>query len=167
MAPLITRQLSQKPGRVKEIFKWATLMGTIISGLVSIVAVSFPGLVLSMFIHHKPVLDIGIQYLRIVAPCYFLFALQFVSNGVVNGAGQTMVTMVFSLLSLWVVRVPMAAYLSRHTGLGAKGIWLAMAAGFVVTAGVGYLYYLSGRWKRAAIKIQVPSEERMQAALGA
>jgi putative MATE family efflux protein len=156
---------AKKPERVKEIFKWALLMGTMISGFVSIVAVSFPGLVLSMFIHHKPVLDIGTQYLRIVAPCYFLFALQFVSNGVVNGAGQTMVTMVFSLVSLWIVRVPMAAYLSRHTSLGAKGIWWAMAAGFVATAGVGYLYYLSGRWKKAAIKIQMPAEERMQPAL--
>jgi len=89
----------------------------------------------------------------------------FVSNGVVNGAGQTMVTMVFSLLSLWAVRVPMAAYLSRHTRLGITGIWLAMGAGFVVTAGVGYLYYLSGRWKKSAIKIQMTSEEQMQPAL--
>jgi putative MATE family efflux protein len=158
---------AKKPERVREIFKWALLIGTIISGVVSIVAVSLPGLILSMFIHHKPVLEIGIQYLRIVAPCYFLFALMFVSNGVVNGAGQTMVTMVFSLLSLWAVRVPMAAYLSRHTRLGMTGIWLAMAAGFVVTAGVGYLYYLSGRWKKSALKIQMPAEERMQPALEA
>jgi len=158
---------AKKPERVKEIFKWALLMGTIISGCVSVLAISFPGLILSMFIRHKPVLDIGIHYLRIVGPCYFLFALQFVSNGVVNGAGQTMVTMVFSLLSLWAVRVPMAAYLSRHTRLGITGIWLAMGAGFVVTAGVGYLYYLSGRWKKSALKIQMPSEERMQPALEA
>jgi putative MATE family efflux protein len=139
-----------KPERVKEIFKWALLIGTIISGFVGILAVIFPRLILSMFIHHGPVLDIGVQYMRIVAPCYFIFALMFVSNGIVNGAGQTIVTMIFSLVSLWVVRVPLAAYLSRRTPLGMKGIWIAMAAGFVVTAGVSYLYYLSGRWRKTA-----------------
>jgi putative MATE family efflux protein len=153
-----------KPERVKEIFKWALLMGTVISGFVAILAVSFPRLILSMFIHHDPVLEIGIVYLRIVAPCYFLYALMFVSNGIVNGAGQTMVTMVFSLVSLWVVRVPLAAYLSRRTPLGMKGIWIAMAAGFVVTAVVSYLYYLSGRWKKSATKILKSAEQPVQAA---
>jgi putative MATE family efflux protein len=156
---------AKKPERVKEIFKWALLLGTIISGFVSILAITFPRLILSVFIHHEQVLQIGIHYLRIVGPCYFLFALMFVSMGIVNGAGQTMVTMVFSLVSLWAVRVPLAAYLSRHTSLGMKGIWIAMAAGFVVTAGVSYLYYLSGRWKKSAIRIQMPAEESLQPAI--
>jgi Na+-driven multidrug efflux pump len=112
-----------------------------------------------MFIQHEPVLQIGVQYLRIVGPCYLLMALLFVSMGVVNGAGQTMVTMVFSLVSLWAVRVPLASYLSRHTSLGMKGIWIAMAAGFVVTAAINYLYYLSGRWKKSAVKIQLPADD--------
>jgi Na+-driven multidrug efflux pump len=116
----------------------------------------FPRLILSFFIHHDPVLDIGVQYLHIVAPCYFLFALMFVSAGVVNGAGQTIIPMLLTLISLWVVRVPGAWYLSQHTSLQIKGIWIAMAAGFVVTAIVSYLYYLTGRWKKAAAKIQAP-----------
>jgi putative MATE family efflux protein len=158
---------AKKPERVKEIFKWGLLIGTVISGVVSILAICFPRLILSMFIHHEPVLQIGIMYLRIVAPCYFLYALIFVSNGVVNGAGQTMVTMVFSLVSLWVVRVPLASFLSRHTSLGMTGIWIAMAAGFVVTSAVSYLYYLSGRWKKSVSQILTPPEEPIQAVLEA
>jgi putative MATE family efflux protein len=156
---------ARKPERVKEIFKWALLLGTIISGFVSILAIAFPRLILSVFIHHEAVLQIGIQYLRIVGPCYFLFALLFVAMGIVNGAGQTMVTMIFSLISLWAVRVPLAAYLSRHTSFGVKGIWIAMTAGFVVTAGINYLYYLSGRWKKSALKLQIPAEESLQPAI--
>jgi Na+-driven multidrug efflux pump len=134
-------------------------LGTVISGVVAIFAFTFPRLILSVFIHHEPVLAIGVQYLRIVAPCYFLFALMFVSAGVVNGAGQTMIPMMLTLISLWLVRVPPAWYLSQRTPLGIKGIWIAMAAGFVVTGAVGYLYYLSGRWKKAAAKIQ-PSMDK-------
>lgn len=147
---------ARKPERVKEVFKWALLLGTMISGVVAIAAFSFPKLILSMFIHHAPVLEIGVEYLRIVAPCYFLFALMFVSAGVVNGAGQTLIPMMMTLISLWAVRVPLAWYLSQHTRLQAKGIWIAMAAGFMVTATISFLYYLSGRWKKAAAKIQMP-----------
>jgi putative MATE family efflux protein len=142
-----------KPERVKEVFKWALLLGTIISGVVAIFAFAFPRFILSMFTHSEPVLTIGVQYLRTVAPCYFLFALIFVSMGVVNGAGQTIVPMIFTLISLWAVRVPIAWYLSQNTALKAKGIWIAMAAGFLVTATVGYLYYLTGRWKKSASQI--------------
>jgi putative MATE family efflux protein len=156
---------AKKPERVKVVFKWALLMGTIISGAVAIIAFTFPKLILSMFIHHEPVLAIGVEYLRIVAPCYFLFALMFVSAGIVNGAGQTMIPMMLTLISLWAVRVPLAWYLSRFTPLHAKGIWIAMAAGFVVTATISYLYYLSGRWKKATAKIQMPTENAVQAAV--
>jgi putative MATE family efflux protein len=155
---------ARKPERVKEIFKWALLMGTAISGFIALLAIIFPRLILSMFIHHEPVLEIGITYLRIVAPCYFLYALMFVSTGIVNGAGQTMVTMVFSLVSLWAVRVPLAWYLSQHTRLGMTGIWIAMAAGFVVTSAISYLYYLSGRWKKYATQTHAPLDERLKIA---
>lgn len=147
---------ARKPERVKEIWKWAFLLGTALSGAVAIFAFAFPRLILSVFIHHDPVLDIGVEYLRIVAPCYLFFALIFVSSGVVNGAGQTMVPMIVTLISLWAVRVPLAWWMSQHTPLRTKGIWLAMAIGFLVTGGVNYMYYLSGRWKKAAAKLQSP-----------
>jgi putative MATE family efflux protein len=156
---------ARKPERVKEIFRSALLFGTTISGIVAVFAFTFPRLILSMFTHSEPVLEIGIQYLRIVTPCYFLFALIFVSMGIVNGAGQTIVPMIFTLISLWAVRVPVAWYLSQNTALKAKGIWIAMAAGFMVTAIVGYLYYLTGRWKKASSKIHAFKEPIQAAAM--
>jgi putative MATE family efflux protein len=154
-----------KPERVKEVFKWAVLLGTMISGVVAVFAFTFPRLILSMFTHSEPVLAIGVQYLRTVGPCYFLFALIFVSMGVVNGAGQTVIPMIFTLISLWAVRVPVAWYLSRNTPLKEEGIWIAMAAGFMVTATIGYLYYLTGRWKKAASKIHAFKEPMQTAAM--
>ncbi len=158
---------ARKPERVKEIFKWAMVLGTALSGVVAIFAFTFPRLILSVFIHHEPVLAIGVEYLHIVAPCYFLFALMFVSAGVVNGAGQTLIPMLFTLISLWVVRVPLAWYLSQHTPLGTKGIWIAMALGFAVTGAVGYLYYVYGGWRKSAARIQGPAEKPIEAILEA
>ncbi|HEX3047188.1 MAG TPA: MATE family efflux transporter [Bacillota bacterium] len=144
-----------KPERVKEVFKWGIIMAALITGVISLLAVSIPRLLLSMFLQDPVALQIGVNYLRIVGAGYIFFGLMFIAIGVVNGAGQTIVTMIFSLLSLWLVRVPLAAYLSR-TSLGITGIWIALLISFAVVTGISFLYYFSGRWKKAAAKIQGP-----------
>ncbi len=48
----------------------------------------------------------------------------FISNGIINGSGHTMMTMVLSLVSLWIFRVPLSVVLTR-TSLGITGIWIA------------------------------------------
>jgi Na+-driven multidrug efflux pump len=73
-----------------------------------------------------------------------------ISNGVVNGAGHTMITMVFALLSLWLIRVPFSWLLSK-TSLGITGIWIAVALSFVVMMIVSLIYYSSGRWKKSVV----------------
>ena len=95
-------------------------------------------------------MEIGINYLKIVGACYVVFSIGFVSNGVINGAGHTLVTMMFSFLSLWVFRIPLAWSLSR-TGLGITGIWIGIALSFFGFSAVSLGYYLTGRWKKGLL----------------
>jgi Na+-driven multidrug efflux pump len=76
----------------------------------------------------------------------------FIANGIVNGAGQTTITMGFTFLSLWIIRVPLSWLLSK-TVLGITGIWIAISLSFVVTMIVSLVYYYSGRWKRSIVGI--------------
>ena len=96
-------------------------------------------------------ISIGTGYLRIVGPSLVFFAIFFVSNGVINGAGQTMVTLVFSIISLWAIRVPVASFLSS-TSLGITGIWYGFSASFIIMMLVSLVYYRSGRWQKSVIK---------------
>jgi len=137
--------------RVREIFKWGVLMSGGITLLASALAVTIPGLLLRIFINDPTVIRLGIGYLHIVGACYVFFAVVFVSNGIINGSGHTFVTTGISLLSLWVVRVPLAYAFSRHLG-SVEGIWYAMALSFFVSMTTSLGYYLSGRWKRPVIK---------------
>ena len=65
----------------------------------SAIIVLFPKLLLSMFVRKPEILEIGIGYLRTLGFAYILFALMFVSNGVINGSGRTLVTMAITVLS--------------------------------------------------------------------
>jgi putative MATE family efflux protein len=126
--------------RVHGVFLWSVRMGLIGVGAMVAILVAFPKLILSAFVNNPAVITIGAHYLWIVAPSYLLVVIMFSSNGILNSAGKTLVTMFFTLLSLWVVRVPLAAWLSR-TSLGINGIWIAIDVSFVITAAVSVCYY--------------------------
>ncbi|MCX8130450.1 MAG: MATE family efflux transporter [Clostridia bacterium] len=148
---------AKKPERVKDIFKWGIIMTSVVTIIVSIIVVSFPEFILSIFGLGKSreSIDIGVEYLRINGSAYILFAIMFVSNGIINGAGHTITTMIFSLLSLWVVRVPFAWLLSG-TALGTRGIWISMITSFGVTMVISLWYYFSGRWKKEVVRMRGP-----------
>lgn len=140
-----------KPERVKEIFKSGVIMTSAITLVLSAFIVAFPKLMLSMFIQEPEVLEIGVDYLRIVGSSYIFFAIMFISNGIINGAGHTITTMIFSLIALWFVRVPVSELLSR-TSLKTHGIWIAIVISFATSMVISLIYYFSGRWKKPVIK---------------
>lgn len=137
--------------RVNEVFKWGCILSGGITVLISILVVSWPRGLLRIFTNDALVIDIGAEYLRIVGSCYVFFAIMFVSNGIINGAGHTPITTLISLIGQWVVRVPLAYGLSRHMG-DIKGVWIAIATGFAVAMLTSLSYYFSGRWRKPAMK---------------
>lgn len=136
-----------KPERIKDVFRWGILVNIPVILLISLLCLSFPEMVMRLFVSDAEVIRAGIDYLRIVGAGYLFFILFYVSNGIIMGTGKTMVTMAISFVSLCVIRIPLAAWLSQ-TGLGIRGIWYAIVISFAVTAVVSLGYYLSGRWKR-------------------
>jgi putative MATE family efflux protein len=133
--------------RIRQIVLWGCLLSGGITLAASVLVVSIPRLLLRIFTPEAAVLDIGVGYLRIVGSCYIFFAIMFVTNGIINGSGHTLVTTFISLLSLWVIRVPVADWLSRRMN-SIDGVWYAMAGSFGVSMVVSFAYYLTGHWRR-------------------
>jgi len=123
------------------------------SGIVTIVTtvfIIFSGhILMSMFTNDEEVIRLGDQYLTIVSSFYLAFTLMFIYNGVMRGAGDTLIPMFISLLSLWLIRIPMAWFLSGK--IGVTGIWWAIPAGWFVGLSLSFVYYKSGRWKKKAV----------------
>lgn len=132
----------------------AGLVATLkMSGIVTIVTtiaiVLTSHFLMSLFTEDVEVIRLGDQYLTIVSSFYIMFTLMFIYNGVTRGAGDTMIPMFITLLSLWIIRIPMAWFLSGK--IGAAGIWWAIPAGWFIGLTLSYLYYKTGRWKSKAI----------------
>ncbi len=134
-----------KPERIKDIFKWGILINIPVILMVSLLCVSFPDVIVRIFVKDMAVIQIGAQYFRIVGVGYLFFIFIYVSNGVINGAGKTISTMIITFISLCLIRLPLAGILSRIL-LGLKGIWMAIVLSFLITTLSSFLYYLSGKW---------------------
>lgn len=151
-----------KDERVKGIVRNAIMVTMSITALLAMIALIFPTTVLSMFTSDAGVLAEGTQYLRIVGWTYVPFAVSFVLTGVLRGAGDTMPTMIITVATLWLVRVPLASYLAGR--LGSRGIWLASAITPLMSLSLNYLYYRTGRWRR---KVAVRRQAQADAATAA
>jgi putative MATE family efflux protein len=140
---------AKKPERIK-----AGLIATIkMSGIVTIVTTAFiviwGHLVMKMFTNDSEVIRLGDQYLTIVSIFYITFTMMFIYNGVTRGAGDTFFPMLFSILSLWIIRIPFAWYFSGK--IGVAGIWWSIPAGWAVGLALSYFYYKTGRWKKKTV----------------
>jgi Na+-driven multidrug efflux pump len=122
-------------------------------GIVTIVTtisiVFFGHYMMSLFTNDIEVIRLGDQYLTIVSIFYILFTIMFIYSGLLRGAGDSMVPMFISILSLWIIRIPFAWYFSGK--IGVTGIWWSIPAGWFVGLTLSYLYYKSGRWKRKSV----------------
>lgn len=100
------------------------------------------------FIPDDPeVIRMGSSFVRIMALSFGFVGLQMTLNGVFMGAGETRLSMMLSILALWVFQFPLAYILSKHTVLAATGIWWSIPISNVLAAAVAYSWFRKGEWK--------------------
>jgi Na+-driven multidrug efflux pump len=115
--------------------------------VVSAVAYLFATPIVTFFIADSPaVVAVGVDYLRIIAPTYVGLGVFHVVAGGFRGSGSTRTAMAFSLLSLWLFRIPPGVVLVEYVGLGPTGVWYAIALSQLLTPVVAGLWFLRGTW---------------------
>lgn len=138
-----------KPERVKRGYLSALAMAGVIALATTITVALFGRELIALFNTDPEVITIGASYLIIVGSFYPIFAWMFITNGVLRGAGDTLIPMFFSVFSLWLIRVPVSSLLAQRRGT--NGIWWGIPIAWTIGALLGFGYFLSGRWKRRSI----------------
>ena len=140
---------ANKVERVRAGLVSTFVMTSIISVTITAIAILFSRQLMGIFTDDQAVISIGSQYLVIVSSFYIIFSTLFVLNGVMRGAGDTLIPMFITLFSLWVVRIPVSYFLSQE--IGETGIWWAIPIGWFLGMILAFFYYLTGRWKTKTV----------------
>lgn len=109
----------------------------------------YGGGLVRLFVDDPEAIRLGAVMFRVVSPSLLAFGLFFALSGAFQGAGDTRVIMVLSIVRLWAIRVPLAFFLAYRTSLGVMSIWVAMFASNCSTAILGFIHYRKGAWRGA------------------
>ena len=150
---------ARKFSRIPSGLSAALVMSSIFTLVISAVVIIFAHPVMHLFSTeiNPEVVAVGGRYLLIVCPFCVVFSTMFIYTGVMRGAGDTLIPMFITLLSLWLVRIPIASFLSGF--IGTDGIWWSIPIAWSVGAACAYLYYRSGRWKNKGVVKYLPTEQ--------
>ena len=116
-----------------------------ISVVVALLAFFFGKEAIMLFNNESSVVEIGYTYLLIVFSFYLFNSIISVLNGFLRGVGDTFFPMLVSIISLWLIRLPLAYYWSSLSG--EAGIWWSIVASWAIALLVTVLYYYSGKWR--------------------
>lgn len=137
---------AERLDRVKKGVQF-TMYTNIALGLLTFAAVYlFGNEMMRIFTKDIDVVAIGKEYLLIIGGFFIVHGALNVYNGALRGAGDTLFPMITSLVCLWLIRIPLAYYLSSW--LGRNGIWWAIGISITIGLIVTFVYYKIGFWKR-------------------
>ena len=136
-------------GRLDRVKKGVqfTMYTNVALGLLTFAAVYlFGNEMMRIFTKDIDVVAIGKEYLLIIGGFFIVHGALNVYNGALRGAVDTLFPMITSLVCLWLIRIPLAYYLSSW--LGRNGIWWAIGISITIGLIVTFVYYKMGFWKR-------------------
>jgi Na+-driven multidrug efflux pump len=95
-----------------------------------------------------------------MALTFGFIGVQMVLSGALRGTGNTMVSMVLSIISLWILRFPLAYILSMHTKLAEVGLWIAFPVTNVIAAIITIVWFARGTWKQKQVTEEIKLAEQ-------
>jgi putative MATE family efflux protein len=138
-------------------------IGTVFSVIVTyaffILVRLFPTSILRLFGSDPLMIRDGVIYLRSFAFDLLFIPYIFCINGFLIGGGHTLLTLINSLLSSILLRIPVCYILGVTLDWGLSGVGLGAPAASLGTLLLIAAYLFSGRWKRNMVRVSVKETE--------
>lgn len=108
--------------------------------------------VVRFFVPEDPaVIREGAVVLQWMAVSFSLIGVQMSLIGAFRGAGDTFVPMVLAIVSMWVIRIPVAYCLSHYTSLGERGLWYSFPVPVIAITIMTIVRFNRQSWKPLAL----------------
>lgn len=138
---------AQRKDLTKRLGWMTTLMGMVImatSGAVMYICAPY---MIGLLSPDAEIQRLGTSVLRIEAFAEPMYGASIVASGVFRGAGDTFIPSCLNFCSMWLVRLPLSAFLAPKIGL--KGVWIAMCIELCVR---GVLFLIRLALKKISIE---------------
>jgi len=147
LAMATTVRVGHAAGRADaEGVRRAGLVGIGLSLATQVIAASamalFPIAIASAYTDDADVVALAAQLLVLAAIFQFSDGIQVTANGALRGIKDTTVPMLITFVAYWLIGMPVGYWLAFHQHLGARGMWMGLAAGLTAAASLLLLRFL-------------------------
>ncbi|AVM53749.1 putative MATE family efflux protein [Bacteroides zoogleoformans] len=144
---LVGQSLGAKRRRLTRSFARITVfMGMAIMGVMGVAMYIFAPQIIGLMTPVEDIRELAVMALRIEAFAEPMFAASIVGYGVFVGAADTLIPCLMNFLSIWMVRLSLAALLAPTLGL--KGVWIAMCVELCFRGMIFLIHLKRERWMK-------------------
>ena len=140
---------AKRPARAEKVAWKIALAGVSLMSFMAVIIFIWAERFASLVTDDPLVLEETTRYLRINMVSEPFMALSSVLGGALQGAGDTRGAMWVIVISMWVIRLPLAYLLTLILGYGATGAWAAMISSMTVQGVFMVLRFHKGKWKES------------------
>lgn len=135
-----------KPDRAAKCAWGATGIAIGLTFVISVLFITIPSSIASIFTDDPEVLNIAIYYLIILGLSQITMAIEIVLEGAFAGAGDTLPPMIVMIPGS-LARIPLAYWLCFTLDWGINGVWWTLTITTTVKAIILALWFKRGKWK--------------------
>ena len=149
---LVGRHLGAGEPEEAERTAWgAARLGLYVMSSVAVVIFLFAKEIVGLFTTDPQVIEVGKVYLWFAAFSQPWDTTAIIVTGALMGAVDTKATLSYTIVSQWLLRIPVAYVLVSVVEIGPIGAWIAMAVSSVAYSLMAVLRLRSGRWKQIRV----------------
>ncbi|NMB08088.1 MAG: MATE family efflux transporter, partial [Tissierellia bacterium] len=134
-------------GRATNTAKFAAVLNMIMMGGVTIISLIFPDKIMKIFIEEPEVIKIGIPMIRLLTPSLILAGGAMGLSSVFTGSGHNTPFLMSSLVSRWVVQVPVLFLATKIFQLPVIYAWISFFLAEIAEVIIILYHYNKGIWK--------------------
>ena len=143
---------ARNPARASRAALLGAGTGFVVLSLVGLLAYILAPILVAFFVPRAPdVIAEGAQFIRIMCLAWGGIGVQLCVVSAFRASGNMLAAMVIALVSQFMLQFPLAYILSKHTTLGAYGIWWSFPITTIVVALVSLCWFAQGGWKTTVL----------------
>ncbi|NML68357.1 MATE family efflux transporter [Chryseobacterium sp. RP-3-3] len=103
------------------------------------------------FTQETEIKEVAKNALHIMSVGFIFYGMGMVLINAFNGAGDTWTPTWVNFFGFWLFQIPLAYFLSRHFGMGPKGVFISIPAAETLITIVAFILFKKGKWKTVKV----------------
>lgn len=147
-SPMIGQAIGAEMYRRVPRILWVSLwINSLIAFIFAVVVVVWPLKVFGIFTSDPEVLDVALTFVPVMLVLLLGSALRPPMSALINGSGNFKLNLLVGILDGVVLRIGLSVLFGLVCGFGAYGFWYGHAAAGLTPFAVGFIYFISGKWR--------------------